>query len=303
MDKKDFQIIEVTGCSGGECYLVRYDDSVVLCDTGFSFSAPAAVNNVRKAVGDGGPEYILLTHAHYDHAGGAPYIRAAFPNTKLVANELTVNIFSRPGAIKVMRELSSAAKDELAATGIVKNTSSAPLPSSDMLDRFSADIIVPSEADGARAAKGITAYASPGHTRDTTSYYFNDLDLLFVTETTGVLIGDTVDPTFITSYTQALVAAEKMKETGAQYILMPHFGLIEGDAALSFPNMARESIESFADFVMSRHRSGLSYEEILRDYLTEYYDNLIKPTGKQPLAAVLANAKVMIPRVIAELED
>jgi glyoxylase-like metal-dependent hydrolase (beta-lactamase superfamily II) len=299
MANKNFEFIEVSGCPGGDCYLVKYGGGAALCDTGFAFAAPAVAKNIRKALDGGALNCILLTHAHYDHVGGAPYLKAAFPEANLIANELTAEIFTRPGALRVMREMTAAAREEFGC---------GDEPRGDLLDTFSADILVPADANGTRVADGILAYAAPGHTRDSTGYYFDNLDLLVATETTGVIVSIikneiAINPTFITSYKQALTAANQMKEIGAAHIITPHFGLISGADAREFPDKARETIETFADFVMSRHNLGLSEDEILRDYLTEYYDKLVKPTGKQPMPAVLANARAMIPRLICELEN
>jgi glyoxylase-like metal-dependent hydrolase (beta-lactamase superfamily II) len=365
MSNKNFNITEVTDCHGGECHLVKYDGGATLCDTGFAFTAPAVANNIRKALGGNALDSIMLTHAHYDHAGGAPYIKAAFPEANLIVNELTAKILTRPGALRTMREMTDAARtefeydtsittgenemnmssnlldmfsrDTLVSTKASKTDVSSDLldrfstniltptitnkpgASSDLLDNFSADILVPANANGARITKGILAYATPGHTRDMTSYYLDSLDLLIATETTGVIVPavksctlqsnqpsgtqneSSINPTFITGYAQALNASKQIKEIGARYILTPHYGLISGKEALNFPDKTRTANEAFADFIMSRHNRGLTDEEILRDYLAEYYEKLIRPTGKQPLAAVLANVRVTIPRLITEL--
>jgi glyoxylase-like metal-dependent hydrolase (beta-lactamase superfamily II) len=199
-----------------------------------------------------------------------------------------------------MRELDAAAAEDAAAAKIA--------PSSDLFDTFSADIVfdISGENDAKnqhKIAPDITAIASPGHTRDTSSYYFDSIGLLMATETTGVISGTEIDPTFITSYTQSLEAIEQIKEIAPPFILSPHHGIIFGADAKAFPERAKEANERFANFVMKRFNSGKTEAEIMQDYLDEYYDKLIKPTGKQPLAAVIANAEAMIPRLIAELSS
>jgi hypothetical protein len=115
-------------------------------------------------------------------------------------------------------------------------------------------------------------------------------------------MGERIIPTFITSYAQALEASEKIRELAPAYILSPHYGLLSGADAKSFPAKSREASERVADFVMKRHRSGKTDAEIVNDYLDEYYYRIIQPSGKQPFAATLVNAEAMIPRLIAELE-
>jgi glyoxylase-like metal-dependent hydrolase (beta-lactamase superfamily II) len=320
---KDFELIEVSGAYGGDCYLLRSDERA-LCDTGFSFAAETMCDRLAAALGEDSLTYILLTHAHYDHAGGAMRAKAAHPRARLVCSRVTAEIFARPGAVRLMRELDAVAAGEQAGGETPAGCPTATPPreagglptfrrasQGDLLDTFAADIIFDAEAHAeayagghsADIGPGVTAIASPGHTRDSTCYYFSRLGLLVATETTGVPWNSEIIPTFITIYRQALAAAEKIREIAPAYILSPHHGLLEGEEARAFPQKSREASERFADFVMKRHRAGLSYEQIIADYLDEYYYRVLKPMGKQPLAAALANAEAMIPRVIAELSE
>jgi glyoxylase-like metal-dependent hydrolase (beta-lactamase superfamily II) len=195
-----------------------------------------------------------------------------------------------------MRELNVSAVQE---TLCPDETGTSHKPG-DMFDSFKADILIPTPTDYL-VAPGMTAIAAPGHTRDTTSYYFEDLGLLFATETTGVVACGAAIPTFITSYAQSIEAANRMEEIDAPFLLTPHYGLLSGDDAALFPRRAREACEAFADFVLSRHKHGKSNDEIIRDVQADYYDVFLRPTGKQPLAAFITNAKAVIPRLIAEL--
>jgi glyoxylase-like metal-dependent hydrolase (beta-lactamase superfamily II) len=273
------------------------------------------------ALGADSLSYILITHAHYDHAGGAMRAKAIHPEAKLVCNGITADIFARPGALRLMRELDKAAAAEAAAAGRMPDaqsraetptsqpgtsTAAAPseTPSGDLLDAFSADLTFAFDSGitSREIAPGITAIATPGHTRDSSSYYFDDLGLLIATESTGFFTGTDIIPTFITSYAQALEAAENIRELAPVFILSPHHGVVSGTDAKTFPAKSKEASERFADFVMKRHRAGKTKAEIIEDYLDEYYYRVIYRTGKQPLAAMLANVEAMIPRLIAELE-
>ena len=50
-------------------------------------------------------DYIFLTHSHYDHAAGSPYVLEYFPDAKVVAGEYASKIFAKPTAKSVMRDL------------------------------------------------------------------------------------------------------------------------------------------------------------------------------------------------------
>lgn len=68
-------------------HLIVEQGRVALVDTGTSLSLPG----VREALSplglsDGSVDYVILTHVHLDHAGGAGAMMRAFPDAKLVVH-------------------------------------------------------------------------------------------------------------------------------------------------------------------------------------------------------------------------
>ena len=67
------------------CYLVREGDAVAILDTGTNFTLPRIMALLASL--DLGPEnvqYIIPTHVHLDHAGGAGLLMQQCPNATLV---------------------------------------------------------------------------------------------------------------------------------------------------------------------------------------------------------------------------
>ncbi len=68
-------------------HLIEEGGKMALVDTGTSFSIPGVLNTLENnnlAVED--VDYIILTHIHLDHAGGAGECMQRFPNAKLVVH-------------------------------------------------------------------------------------------------------------------------------------------------------------------------------------------------------------------------
>jgi glyoxylase-like metal-dependent hydrolase (beta-lactamase superfamily II) len=59
-------------------WLVRVSDHWVLVDSGSAGASQQVLNAIRKVTGDRGPQTILLTHGHLDHAGGLSGLRVAW---------------------------------------------------------------------------------------------------------------------------------------------------------------------------------------------------------------------------------
>lgn len=59
-------------------YLLTGDENILI-DTGTGLSYRKLIDSVRSLIGpDGKIDKVLLTHCHFDHIGGAPYLVSAF---------------------------------------------------------------------------------------------------------------------------------------------------------------------------------------------------------------------------------
>ncbi|MBQ2747718.1 MAG: MBL fold metallo-hydrolase [Firmicutes bacterium] len=92
--------------------LVFGSEKVALMDCGLAFVADKTIENIEKALAEKGRDkvdYLFVSHTHYDHVGALPYIVEKWPEIQVVGSAKAQYVFTRPGAIKVMRELGAAA--------------------------------------------------------------------------------------------------------------------------------------------------------------------------------------------------
>ena len=73
---------------GGNTLVIVQKDGVVLVDTKLPDNGPAILAEVKK-VSDKPVKLIINTHSHPDHVGSTDYIRAQYPNVRIVMNENT----------------------------------------------------------------------------------------------------------------------------------------------------------------------------------------------------------------------
>jgi glyoxylase-like metal-dependent hydrolase (beta-lactamase superfamily II) len=69
-------------------YLIRFDDKAALIDAGCGHGHLRLKENITECLHPNGQlEYLLLTHCHFDHTGGAEAVRNEF-GCRIVAHEL-----------------------------------------------------------------------------------------------------------------------------------------------------------------------------------------------------------------------
>jgi glyoxylase-like metal-dependent hydrolase (beta-lactamase superfamily II) len=69
------------------CYLMRQRDRLAVIDTGTAHSVPGLLGVIKDlGLTPGHVDYVIPTHVHLDHAGGAGTLMAACPNATLVVH-------------------------------------------------------------------------------------------------------------------------------------------------------------------------------------------------------------------------
>src|SRR5665648_1070419 len=75
------KIRRVTAGSGGEAFLILGTDKTVLMDCGMAYCAEDMIGNIKEILTAENRklDMIFLSHTHYDHIGGLPYVLKIWP--------------------------------------------------------------------------------------------------------------------------------------------------------------------------------------------------------------------------------
>jgi len=278
----NLSIMDVRVLPGDSAFLIDNGQTAILYDTGFGFTGAGIAEKIRAVLGNRQLDYIFLTHSHYDHVLGTPHILRCYPNAKVVAGEYVKTIFAKPTAREKMRDLDR----KFARTCGVGEYD-------DLTDALRVDLTV---KDGDEIVCGdmrFTAIALPGHTKCSVGFYHEESGLLLSTETLGVYFGNnTYMPSYLVGYQMTMDSFDRAKQLQIDSILVPHYGLIEGEEAKCFLSKSQNASAAFARDLRRIFAAGGTNEDAL-DYCREHiYLEHVRPA--YPIDAFLLNSGIMI---------
>lgn len=286
---RNITITDVRANKGDSAFLIDDGKTAIMYDSGFAFTGYEVADNIKKILGDRKLDFIFLTHSHYDHALGSAYALKYWPDAKTVAGEYATKIFAKPTAKSVMRDLDN----KFAKTCGVDSYE-------DLIDDLKVDIAV---ADGDEIVAGDMTFVAlnlPGHTKCSVGFYCKERKLLLSCESLGIYDGNgDVLPAYLVGYQMALDSIERVKSLDTEAILVPHFGVLEGEKAKRYIERAENSAKKSAEWILSCLKKNISKEEIVRTYIEKVRHGYIKEIF--PIDAIKLNTSIMVDLVEREL--
>jgi glyoxylase-like metal-dependent hydrolase (beta-lactamase superfamily II) len=197
-------------------YLVRFGDKAALIDAGTGQSHSRLSKNIAECLDPGGQlEYLLLTHCHFDHTGGAEAVRNEF-GCRVVAHELDA-VYLEGGDNEVTAASWYGAR----------------------LKPLTIDIKLQGEESILAIGDGkVTAIHWPGHSPGSV-VYTAEIDgqlVLF-----GQDVHGPIHPALLSEEKQYQASLKKLAALGADLLLEGHFGIIRTNEEV------REFIQSFME--------------------------------------------------------
>lgn len=281
-------IVRVTGGFGGEATLLLGTEKTALLDTGMAYCGEATADNIKHALDgtvdeNGKPrtlDYILLSHTHYDHLGGTPYIKKYWPDAVVCGSAYASYVLKRPSALKVIKRLGEQAEKDYGTGDLSKIT----------VEGLGIQRIL---ADGERLFLGketVRVLETPGHTNCSVTYILEPLGVMFASESTGVLEGEgSIHSAVLKSYKDSRRSLEKCRSAGARHLVSPHFGMVPDYYIETYWQLYEEKLEEEEAFLSSLYQQNLSEKEMLEKFTHKYWSQ--ERSQEQPIEAFLLNAK------------
>lgn len=284
------KIERVTSGRGCEALLIFGSEKTALVDCGMAYCGEKTVANIKKALegqknskGENYTlDYILATHTHYDHIGALPFILDEFSDAKVCGSEKSQYIFTRPGALKVIKSLGEAARDQY------DPGSTLDIP----VEGLRVDIPMKDGDEISLGEEKVVALNTKGHTDCSMTYILEPVSLMFASESTGVLERDIVNTPILKSYDDCMASLEKCRNYGAEYVVAAHYGILPKEFNDEYWDLFEHNAKEKRKLVKGWYDEGLSDEEVLEKYTEHYWD--ASRAKEQPREAFIINAKNIV---------
>lgn len=259
-----------------------------LFDAGVTFMGPLYLQELRRYLGDESRlHWIFITHAHYDHSGTAPYLKRRIPGLRVAGSRHAAEIFEKPNAIRLIQSLS---RDHESLNKSLFGSEEIPFDGL-KIDRILEDGEIVDIGNGWT----FRVIATPGHTRDSLSFYFPGIKALICGEAAGVPDRNfKIIPDFLTSYRDYVASLHKLAALDVEIIMLSHHYVLTGQEARNYVKQSLDSTFAFAD----RIRRYLAESDSLQDSVVkrifeeDYQDrNNIQQPRKPALINLAAKVK------------
>ena len=283
------KITDVRALKGDSAFLIDDGKTSILYDSGFGFTGFQVAENIKHELKSRSLDFIFLTHSHYDHALGSAYVLNRFKSAKVVAGEYVVKIFEKPTAKAVMRDLDRKFALKNGVSDYV-----------DLTDNLTVHIALKDNDKIQAGDMEFTALNLTGHTKCSVGYYLESEKLLLSTESLGVYTEDgEVVPSYLVGYQMVIDSIKRVMSLGAERLLIPHYGVIEGDEVKAYLNKALKNATETADEIVKILKSGKSMEDAVNYFVSKFYKGKVKEI--YPYDAMMLNTSITVDLIEKQL--
>lgn len=285
----DIKVTDVRILPGDSGFLLDDGKTSILFDTCFGFNGYRMAEKVKELLGERKLDYIFLSHSHYDHVLGAPYVLKFYPEAVVVAGEYATTIFAKPTARNIMRNLDRKYADTCGIGAY-----------EDLIDDLKVDVTVNDRDEIKCGDMTFSVIALPGHTKDSIAFYLQEKKFLLSSETLGGYFGnDTYLPFFLVGYQMSLDAFEKVKKMDIDYMLLPHYGVVDKEETRRFLKNAEWVFRDTAAEIVKIYKAGGTVEDGVEYYKKRFYTEIVAPY--YPIDAFRLNTSIMVELIKKEL--
>ncbi len=267
--------------NGSFAFYLLNSGKTLLIDTGTLGSVKFLRNFLESSLQDKQLDYVFLTHSHYDHCGGIPFLIEKYPSLKIIASKRTKEIFSKEKAVSFIEEMNKKTGNSQEFYTLNYKT-------------LRVDMVVSDGDEIEISGHRFRIYETPGHTKCSISIYDTENKILFPGDSLGIVEKNgNIKPLFFSSYKAYINSIKKIKSIkDISIIAFPHNNPFEGKKAYNFLQIVEEETEMIKDYILKFLKEGKDEDFIVKTYLNNRF--LKENAIEQPEETFLINLYSMV---------
>ena len=259
-------------------------------DAGLTFLGNLYTDEIRQIIGKRDLHYCFLSHSHFDHCGSVSVFKKNFPGLKVVASEKAKKVFGRPNAIKLMQNLTRAAEQLAKPIGI-------ELTEFERFEPFEVDLTV-KNGDLLELSPNLTVQVieTPGHTRDSLSYFIARNKVLLCSEAAGIpdATGYIVSEALV-DFDQYYESLSRISQLDYEVLCLGHRQALIGQDAKNYFQKSMVDCRHFLNLVeTSLTEEGGDVQKVIARVKASEYDPVQGPKQIEPAYLLNLEAKVKV---------
>lgn len=218
-------------------------------------------------------EYLVASHAHFDHVCGIPALRDLFPQSRLAASSEAKRVLANPKILKNFFDQDGKMAELLNEEGIVSAEVIIPSPEEIIVDTV---INGKDNIDLGRGLK-LEVIAVPGHSPCNLAFYLPDDQVMFPSDTAGFQISDeSIFPIFFQDFSLYMESIERLMAYPAKILAVPHEKIWTGDDIPRFYQRALDAAQNAFDMIKDMLDLGMDDNIIKQELFNFYYRDRLR---------------------------
>lgn len=209
-------------------------------------------------------DYLMVLHSHADHIMTFPPLQETFPWMQVAASAKSKRSFNDERLVSKFKESDLWIAQSLfkagLGDGIVHQSSSLRFPMNLCFE----------ERDQIDLGKGVKlkVLETPGHSPDGISLYFEDEEVLFVSDTVGLYYTpDYIKPNYFYNLAIHEASLQRIKNVRAKVLCKGHQGVVKGEKEIQHCiQMAFNGIENFKEYVLEALNAGRDENDVSKEF-------------------------------------
>ncbi|HEX3031827.1 MAG TPA: MBL fold metallo-hydrolase [Bacillota bacterium] len=257
-------------------FLVKGQDCALI-EAGISSSARQVIEQLQQMeIPPENIRYLLVGHAHFDHATGIPTLKKAFPHLQVLARPYAAQLLAKPKVFASFMQEEVPMVQRLAQKGYRAQHLIDPAHSPCAQQSIAVDRVM---EDGDLLELGgdctLRLIATPGHSPCSMAVYLEQEQVLFPSDCTGYPVKPGyVWPVYFYSYEEYVTSLKKLQQLDVQVVAGPHEMIVYGgeNCTLHLKQAELEAIK-LREAIIQDFKQGVSREEISARLFASHYIN------------------------------